>query len=142
MADVTFHIKRFDPAADAAPHYQDFVVQAEGSMTVLEALFAIQEKQDGSLAFRYCCRSSICGSCAMVINGKFDLACRTSIGSLKTSFIIVEPLPSLEIQKDLVVDMEPFWQALLPLDKLLWTRILHSPDIATRAASRAIVAIL
>ena len=77
MSDVTFHIKRFDPAAGAPPAFQDFVVPVEGSMTVLEALFSIQEKQDGSLAFRYCCRSSICGSCAMYINGRYRLACQS-----------------------------------------------------------------
>jgi len=61
MSDVTFRIKRFDPASGEPPFYQDFVVPVEGSMTVLEGLFAIQEKNDGSLAFRYCCRASICG---------------------------------------------------------------------------------
>lgn len=108
----TFRLLRYEPEKDEHPYFQDFVYESDENKTVLEALMDIRNEQDSSLSFRYSCREAICGSCAMVINGKFDLACRTTIGSLKSSFIIIEPLPNLEIQKDLVVDMEPFWQAL------------------------------
>ena len=67
MPDITFRVQRNDPAAGLS-ELQDFVVPVQGSLTVLEALFEIQEKQDPSLAFRYCCRAAVCGSCAMYIN--------------------------------------------------------------------------
>ena len=60
---------------------------------MLEALFEIQEKQDASLAFRYCCRAAICGSCAMYINGRYRLACQTNVAHLESDVITVEPLP-------------------------------------------------
>ncbi len=49
---------------------------------MLEGLFYIQEKFDGSLSFRYCCRASVCGSCAMYINGAYRLACQTNVKHL------------------------------------------------------------
>ena len=99
-------------------------------MTVLDALFYIQDNLDSTLAFRYSCRGSICGSCGMTVNKSPQLACRTqlaqingiqkpaglptySFGDVKTwkstTEILVEPLPNLPIVKDLVVDMAPFW---------------------------------
>jgi succinate dehydrogenase / fumarate reductase iron-sulfur subunit len=72
-------------------------------------LLRIRDEIDGTLAFRSSCRSAVCGSCAMVINGKIDLACRTQAASFGTKTIILEPLPNMQIIKDLVVDMTPFW---------------------------------
>ncbi len=108
----TFRILRFDPLKDGSPYFQDFVYETEEIRTILEALMDIRNEQDCTLAFRYCCREAICGSCGMVINGKFELACRTMIDSLKSSVVVIEPLPNLEIQKDLVVDMEPFLETV------------------------------
>ncbi len=79
-------------------------------LTILEALLRIQSEQDGSLAFRYACRGAVCGSCAMLINGHIDLACRTQVRGLDAETITVEPLPNLPVLKDLVVDMEPFFE--------------------------------
>ena len=110
--EYTFRILRFDPQKDEVPSFQNFCFQTEENNSVLEALMSIRNEQDGALSFRYSCREAICGSCAMVINGRFDLACRTELQSLQSSTIVVEPLPNLEIQKDLVVDMDPFWEAL------------------------------
>ena len=81
-------------------------------MTVLECLLAIQDEQDGSLAFRYSCRSAVCGSCAMCINGDLTLACKTQVRDIAGEQILIEPLPNFEVLKDLVVDMKPFWDAL------------------------------
>ena len=72
-------------------------------------LLRIRDEIDGTLAFRSSCRSAVCGSCAMVINGKIDLACRTQAASFGSNTIILEPLPNMQIIKDLVVDMTPFW---------------------------------
>lgn len=110
--EYTFRILRYDPRKDDHPRFQTFLFETPESKSVLEALMTIRNEQDGTLSFRYSCREAICGSCAMVINGRFDLACRTELRFLKSSQVVIEPLPNLEIQKDLVVDMNPFWQAL------------------------------
>ncbi len=110
--EYTFRILRFDPVEDQCPHFQDFSYKTQEKKSLLEALMEIRNEHDCTLSFRYSCREAICGSCALVINGKPDLACRTMVGSLNSALIVIEPLPNLEIQKDLVVDMEPFWTAL------------------------------
>ena len=117
----TFRILRFDPAVDRNPCFQDYVYETEEKKSLLEALMDIRNDQDSTLAFRYSCREAVCGSCAMVINGRFDLACRTMLESLGTALIVVEPLPNLEIQKDLIVDMEPFWKALFAVEPYLFS---------------------
>jgi succinate dehydrogenase / fumarate reductase iron-sulfur subunit len=116
----TFRILRFDPGVDRSPCFEDFAYETEEKKSLLEALMDIRNDQDCSLSFRYSCREAVCGSCGMVINGQFDLACRTMLESLNTSLIVVEPLPNLEIQKDLIVDMEPFWRALLAVEPYLF----------------------
>lgn len=107
-----FRIWRFDPENDDFPYFQDYVYEENKPRVILEALMDIRNEQDSTLAFRYSCREAVCGSCGMVINGEFELACRTRLDSLGSETIIIEPLPNLPIQKDLVVDMEPFWKAL------------------------------
>ena len=116
----TFRILRFDAAIDQSPCFQDFIYETEEKKSLLEVLMDIRNDEDCSLSFRYSCREAVCGSCAMVINGRFDLACRTMIESLGTSLIVIEPLPNLEIQKDLIVDMEPFWKALFAVEPYLF----------------------
>ena len=95
----TFRILRFDPVQDECPYFQDFPYETQEKRALLEALMDIRNDQDCTLAFRYSCREAICGSCGMVINGKYDLACRTMVESLDSSLIIIEPLPNLEIQR-------------------------------------------
>jgi len=107
-----FRILRYDPLKDEHPFFQDFFYETDEKKSVIEALMDIRNEQDCTLAFRYSCREAICGSCAMVINGKYDLACRTMLNSLMSSLIVIEPLPNMEIQKDLVVNMDPFFEAL------------------------------
>lgn len=116
----TFRILRFDPAVDVCPYFQEYSYETLEKKSLLEALMDVRNDQDCSLAFRYSCREAVCGSCGMVINGKFDLACRLMLESLDSSLVVVEPLPNLEIQKDLTVDMEPFWQALEAVEPYLF----------------------
>jgi succinate dehydrogenase / fumarate reductase iron-sulfur subunit len=108
---LTFSILRFNPECDQRPHQEDYRLEVARGMTVLEALIRIKNELDGSLSLRYSCRSAICGSCAMDINGTEKLACRTSIrkelerhGALR-----IGPLDNLPVIKDLVVDMSSFW---------------------------------
>ncbi|MBI4301005.1 MAG: succinate dehydrogenase iron-sulfur subunit [Chloroflexi bacterium] len=105
-----FHIQRYDPSSDWAPRFERYLVELDPLATVLDGLHKIQEQQDGSLCFRRSCRSAICGSCAMYINGTHRLACKTIIKSLRTKNIKVGPLPRLTIIKDLAVDMGPFFE--------------------------------
>ncbi|HET6495562.1 MAG TPA: succinate dehydrogenase iron-sulfur subunit [Thermoleophilia bacterium] len=111
MPEARFRIKRHDPARAAGEEswYDEFVVVHESSLTVLEGLFSIQEHQDPSLAFRYCCRAAVCGSCAMYINGRYRLACQTNLRHLRPGTITVEPMPHLSPVKDLVCDMTDFF---------------------------------
>ena len=112
-------------------HYERFEVPILKGMSILEALFYIQDHYDSTLAFRYACRGAICGSCGMTIDKIPLLACRTQVKTVKTakkrinlpefkfgehpdwvqqSEILIEPLPNMKVLKDLVVDMEPFWK--------------------------------
>ncbi len=78
-------------------------------MSVLDGLFAVLEDEEGGLAFRYSCRAGMCGSCAMIVNGRERLACRARLSDLP-AVVSVEPLRSLPVIKDLVVDMAPFFE--------------------------------
>ncbi|MFH1923859.1 MAG: succinate dehydrogenase iron-sulfur subunit [Planctomycetota bacterium] len=104
-----FEILRYDAAKDEGPRFQVYELAPPENASVLEALLMIQEEQDPSLAFRYACRGAVCGSCAMSVNGKLNLACRVQLKNLNTKRIVLEPLPRYDILKDLVVDMDPFW---------------------------------
>ncbi len=109
-------VYRFDPSKDKAPYYIRYKVPFNRRMTVLDALIYILEEIDPSLSFRYNCRSKICGSCAMMINGVQRLACETQV-ALLGSKIKVEPLAHFKVIKDLVVDMDPFlkkMEAVMP----------------------------
>src|SRR5216117_572881 len=108
---LAFTIRRYHPELDAAPHDETYRLDITRGMTVLDALIRIKNEQDGRLTFRYSCRSAICGSCAMTINGSEKLACRTSIRKEweRHGKIDIAPLGHLPILKDLAVDMAGFW---------------------------------
>ncbi|MHC4399935.1 MAG: succinate dehydrogenase/fumarate reductase iron-sulfur subunit [Planctomycetota bacterium] len=105
-----FEILRYDDAEDDPPRFEAYEVSTPADASVLEGLLLIQDEQDPSLAFRYSCRGAVCGSCAMSINGKLNLACRVLLKNLPSNHVVLEPLPRFEIIKDLVVDMDPFWE--------------------------------
>jgi succinate dehydrogenase / fumarate reductase, iron-sulfur subunit len=106
----TFDVFRYDAQRDAEPRFQRYALSAKGETSVLEALLTIQSEQDPTLAFRYACRGAVCGSCAMAINGKLNLACRVLLKDIEGTRIVVEPLPHFDVLKDLIVDMTPFWE--------------------------------
>jgi len=107
---VTMKIFRYDPDKDKKPHYDTFKLEAEPTDRVLDLLEKIKGYEDGSLTFRRSCAHGVCGSCAMRINGMNRLACKTLIQTLHSKTIKVEPLFGLPIMKDLVVDMDPFFE--------------------------------
>ena len=97
-------ILRYNPADPASvPHMQTFELEESDSMTLFIALNEIRDKQDPSLQFDFVCRAGICGSCAMMINGKPGLACRTLTRDLPTEFTLA-PLPAFELIGDLSVN--------------------------------------
>src|SRR4029079_1839722 len=109
---VTLRIARFNPEADSEQHYEEYQVTALATDRVLDALHQIKWEQDGSLSFRRSCAHGVCGSDAMRINGKNRLACKTLIKDLDiTQPIYVEAIKGLPLEKDLIVDMEPFFAA-------------------------------
>ena len=106
---VEFKIKRFNPEKDKKPYFQTFRVELEPTDRVLDGLKAIKWYQDGTLAFRHSCAHGICGSDAMRINGVNRLACKVLIQDVGHR-IKVEPLLGLRVIKDLIVDLEPFFE--------------------------------
>ena len=113
--DVTVKIKRFDPdAATPRADWQEYQLAIDENATVLDALITIREEVDGTLSLRCSCRSSICGSCAMRINGHAGLACKTKAAESMDSngVIVVEPAGNMGQVKDLVVDFDLFWRKI------------------------------
>ena len=101
---LKFKIFRFNPQnPESVPHMEVFSLDETDSMTLFIALNRIREEQDGSLQFEFCCRAGICGSCAMVINGRPGLACHTKTKDLPDE-ITLTPLPVFELVGDLSVD--------------------------------------
>ncbi len=110
--DVTFRIRRFLPEHDSDPHWEDYTVALFPTDRVLTALENIKGELDGTLSFRRSCGHGICGSDAMRINGRNRLACKTLVKDLDTDKpITVEAIKGLSVEKDLIVDMEPFFAA-------------------------------
>lgn len=85
--------------------WQSFDVEAGPDTTVLDALVDVQRREDPTLAFRYACRVGMCGSCAMVVNGRERWACRTRLATLEPGPVAVRPLYHFPLLRDLVVDM-------------------------------------
>jgi len=106
---MKFSIYRFDPDADACPYMQDYELVTEPTdHMLLDAIVRIK-MQDDSLTIRKSCREGVCGSDAININGRNGLACVTPIRSLKEP-IVLRPLPSFPVIRDLVVDMTQFYK--------------------------------
>jgi succinate dehydrogenase / fumarate reductase iron-sulfur subunit len=108
--NATFRIQRYDPERDRKPHYQTFQVELDDNDRVLDGLNKIKWYQDGSLTYRRSCAHGICGSDAMRINGTQALACKVLMKETGDK-VTVEPMLGFGIIKDLVVDMEPFFDA-------------------------------
>lgn len=103
----------YPPPWERSPvrHYQTYAVELPEHAVVLDALIAIREDQDESLAVRCACRSAICGSCAMWINGHANLACKSKLAQfVKDGKTRVETPPSMPVIRDLVWDMAQFWR--------------------------------
>jgi succinate dehydrogenase / fumarate reductase iron-sulfur subunit len=104
-------VYRYNPDADEAPYMQDFELEIPGGrdLMVLDVLELLKEK-DPSVTYRRSCREGVCGSDGVNMNGKNGLACVTPISEVaKRNKLVVKPLPGLPVIRDLVVDMEQFY---------------------------------
>jgi len=107
--DVKLKVFRFNPEVDKKPHYEKYAVDAEPTDRVLDLLEYVKGNIDGTLTFRRSCAHGVCGSDAMRINGRNRLACKVLVKELGSK-ITVEPLLGLHVIKDMIVDMEPFFE--------------------------------
>ncbi|WP_295821857.1 succinate dehydrogenase iron-sulfur subunit [uncultured Deinococcus sp.] len=112
-------IKRFDPDVDKKAHWVTYDVEAQPGDRVVDVINEIKWYQEPGLTFRRSCLHGICGSDAMLINGRNRLACKTLVRDVAKDggTITVEPIRGLKVEKDLLVDMEPFfdsYRAIMP----------------------------
>ena len=108
---IELRILRYDPERDAKPHWASYDIEADPKLDrVLDLLHRVKYELDGSLTFRRSCGHGICGSDALLINGRNRLACKERIEKLGRR-ISIAPLPGLPVVKDLVVDMEGFFDS-------------------------------
>jgi len=106
--DVTLKIYRYNPEKDQKWHYENYTLEAEPTDRVLDLLEKVKAYNDGTLSFRRSCAHGVCGSDAMRINGRNMLACKVLVKDLGDK-ITIEPMLGLKVIKDLIVDMEPFF---------------------------------
>ncbi|NLE78459.1 MAG: succinate dehydrogenase iron-sulfur subunit [Rhodococcus sp.] len=137
---VIVRIRRFDPENPDAAGWESFEVPALPTDRLLNLLIYIKGYLDGTLTFRRSCAHGVCGSDAMLINGINRLACKVLMRDMlssggKPTTITVEPIKGLPVEKDLVVDMEPFFDAYRQIKPFLMTSG-HEPD-RERIQSRA-----
>lgn len=106
--EYEFTIKRKDDSGTVG--YSSYKVPKDKISTVFEGLLYIKENLDQTLSMRYSCTMEICGSCAVEVNGRPKMACSTIASDLKTDKIKVEPMKHYKVIKDLVVDLDPFFE--------------------------------
>jgi len=125
---LTFNIFRHTPAdPDSRPRMETYRLEESHGMTLFIALNLIREEQDPRLAFDFVCRAGVCGSCAMVINGRPGLACRTLTDSLPEEVTLL-PLPTFELIADLSVNTGKWMRAMS--ERLeTWVHLEAQPDI-------------
>ena len=140
---MRLQVYRFTPGE--RERVQSYEVAVSADTTVLDALVAIQRGDDPTLAFRYACRVGMCGSCAMIVNGRERWACRTRIAALGPGPVSVRPLYHFPVLRDLVVDMAPFVErqraagaAFAPADRATPYAEIPSPSPEREAIDGAI----
>ena len=126
---VTLKVFRFDPEVEdkSDPRFDTFHIPFTKGMTVLDALIYARDHFDSSLTFRHSCRQAICGSDALFVNGSQRLGCKTQMSDLEWP-VRVEPLPHADVVKDLVVDMEHFYDQMESVEPYFQTDDLPSGE--------------
>jgi succinate dehydrogenase / fumarate reductase iron-sulfur subunit len=117
MPEYTLKVRRYQPETGQGPYWQEFTVDLDPDLSVLDGLLQVRDRQDGTLVVRCSCKAAICGSCGTKINGQSTLACKTQISEAQEGAnrrpgddgrnpIVVEPMGNMPVVKDLVTDME------------------------------------
>ncbi len=129
---------RYDPEVPEKqePRFDEFHVPFEKGMTVLDALIYARDSYDSSLTFRHSCRQAVCGSDALFVNGSQCLGCQTQLGDLDEP-VRIEPLPHQDVVKDLVVDMQHFYEQMEAVDPFFDPDDLPGDAMAEQSQTRA-----
>jgi succinate dehydrogenase / fumarate reductase, iron-sulfur subunit len=136
MAEYTLKVRRYQPESGEGAYWEEFQVELDPSLSVLDGLLQAKDRDDGSLSVRCSCRAAICGSCGMKVNGSSTLGCKTQIGEAHEQAnrrksdavpppmgadelpppgsangsadnpIVIEPMGNMPVIKDLITDME------------------------------------
>jgi succinate dehydrogenase / fumarate reductase iron-sulfur subunit len=122
MAEYTLKVRRYQPESGEGAFWEEFKVDLDPTLSVLDGILQAKDRDDGSLSVRCSCKAAICGSCGMKINGQSGLGCKTQIGEAQekaekvasvrsgsdngTPPIVVEPMGNMPVIKDLITDME------------------------------------
>lgn len=135
---VVLEVSRFNPETDRDPYFSHYELEVEPTDRILDALMTVKRGQDRTLTFRRSCAHGVCGSDAMLINGKEALACKTLIQEVADSdgsVIKLEPLRHLKVERDLMVHQEPFFDNfekvqpyLIPAEKTGKGEYTQSPE--------------
>jgi len=135
--DIAFKIHRYDPEHQKS-YISTYNVPVRKGTTLLDALMYIKDNFDGTLAFRHSCRMGVCGSCAIMVNGKPELACYTQVLHLKSRVLQLEPLQHMTVIKDLIVDLEPFFDNYKRISNVLMKPqdALKNPDEFTQMTTQ------
>ncbi len=107
---IKLKVFRYLPHTGNKPHYDTYEMEVDPNDRVLDVLEQVRADADPGLGYRRSCAHGVCGSDAMRINGRNALACKVLVKDLKTNKITVEPLLGLKVLRDLIVDMEPFFE--------------------------------
>jgi succinate dehydrogenase / fumarate reductase iron-sulfur subunit len=116
LATLIMRIRRFNPQVSGDSWWDEFTIEVDCHERLVEALHQVKWYHDGTLTFRRSCAHGICGSDAMVINGRNALACKILVEDVMPK-VTIEPIRGLPVLKDLIVDMEPFFEgyrAMIP----------------------------
>lgn len=105
---IVIEVQRYRPDVDEKPHFESYDVPWTPDTSVLDALNWIKDNLDPTLSFRWSCRMAICGSCGFTLNGKPYLGCEQFVRDFTPGPLRIEPLQNMAVEKDLVVDLEPF----------------------------------
>ncbi|MCF2208086.1 succinate dehydrogenase/fumarate reductase iron-sulfur subunit [Halobacterium salinarum] len=134
---VELKVFRYDPeiAGKEEPRFDTFTVPFETGMTVLDALIFARDSYDSSLTFRHSCRQAVCGSDAFFVNGSQRLGCQTQIEDLEWP-VRVEPLPHSDVVKDLVVEMDHFYDQMESVDPFFDPDDLPDGELEEQRQSR------
>lgn len=117
---LNLKIRRFDPERDTEPHWETYPVPVDPGDRLLDAINHVKWNLDGSLTYRRSCAHGVCGSDAMRVNGVNRLACKVLTRDLPDE-VLIEPIKGLPVHKDLLVDMEPFFDAYKAIKPYLIT---------------------